>query len=285
MQERIADVGFPRAAAACLLAPPSRKAALRCIAAASKDFFFFQLGAAASKGSIPIVNVEHPLDQTIPFRPRMVVVYLDFIPFWTRTAYFLIKRYGRSGVRNAASYIDGMARLYGYAASVYRRHLSTTKRPSFLLNPHFAFIHLTDPHLLCIPSLHVMVVIRAYTHFRALIRERGQEAVLADKIALMRNTAIEITEAVLYVKQHSVNCVSASMYTMTRFEPELFPVEEAERFAQDLFRSCRSPGKEEAEAIRQYILNLYRNLLEEGRSSQDWRKPVFNFLTRQPRFC
>ena len=284
MKKRIADVEFPRAAALCLIERDSRKAALRCIAAASKDFFFFQLNAAAARGCIPIANVEHPLDETIPFDKREVAVYLDFISFWTRAAYFLIKRYGRGGVRDAAAYIDGMGGLYGWAAGIYRKCLSTTNRPPFVLNPRFIFIHLTDPHLLCIPSIHVMMVIRAYTHFRALVRRRREEGILERETATMRNGAVAITESVLYVKQHSVNCVSASMYVMTRYDPELFPPEEAERFAGDLFRSRGNPGRREAEAIRGHILTLYRRFLEEGREAADWRKPLLDFLARQPRF-
>jgi hypothetical protein len=74
------------------------------------------------------------------------------------------------------------------------------------------------------------------------------------------------------------------MYAMTRYDPELFPAEEAARFAGDLFRSRARPGPQEAAAIRAHILALYRRLLEDGREVADWRKPLLDFLARQPRF-
>jgi hypothetical protein len=284
MKERFQDRSFPAAALICLTPPTTRAAAGRCASAAARDFFFFQLRMAASKGCVPIAKVDHPLDGTIPFEPRKVEVYLDFVAFWTRAAAFLIKRYGRNGESDAASFIDGMGRLYPQAASIYRKNLSTTHRPPYVIHPSFLFIWMTDPHLLCIPSLHVMIVIRAYTHFRAIVRHRGEEEALAGRIEELWKGAIEITEAVLYVKQHSVNCISATMYTMTRFDPELFPPEEAELFASSLFRSCRKPTKADAEAIRAHIISLYRRFMDEGRKDEDWRAPVLRFLSQQPRF-
>ena len=284
MKGHIKKRSFSAAAAVCLAPPTTRRASFRCAAAAAKDFFFFQLRMAASKGRVPIARVDHSLDKLIAFQPRKVSTYLDFVAFWARAAAFLIERYGREGQAEAVSFIDGMGRLYSSAASIYRKNLSTTKRPSYLLHPSFLFIALTDPHLLCVPSLHVMIVIRAYTHFREIVRRRGDEEALAEDIAMLREGAVAITEAVLYVKQHSVNCISASMYTMTRFDPALFPPEEAERFAADLFRSCRDPSRENAASIRAHIVALYRRFLEEGRKAEDWRAPILKFLSRQPRF-
>jgi hypothetical protein len=284
MKEHIEKRSFPAAAVICLAPPTTRRASLRCAAAAAKDFFFFQLRMAASKGRVPIAQVDHPLDKSIAFQPRKVSTYLDFVAFWARAAAFLLERYGRRGEADTVSFIDGMGRLYSSAASIYKHNLSTTKRPSYLLHPSFLFIALTDPHLLCVPSLHVMIVIRAYTHFREIIHKRGEEEALAEDIAMLREGAVAITEAVLYVKQHSVNCISASLYTMTRFDPALFPPDEAERFASDLFRSCRNPSEENAAGIRAHIISLYRRFLEEGRKADDWRTPILKFLARQPRF-
>jgi hypothetical protein len=257
---------------------------MRCVSAAAKDFFFFQLRMAASKGSVPIAKVDHALDERIPFEPSKVSIYLDFVAFWTRAAAFLVERYGRDGQGDAVSFIDGMSKLYPTAASIYRKNLSTTRRPPYVIHPSFLFIWLTDPHLLCIPSLHVMIVIRTYTHFREIVRKRGEEAILADKIKELRDGAIAISEAVLYVKQHSVNCISATMYTMTRFEPDLFPPEEAERFAMDLFKTSSHPSPSDVAAIRKHIITLYRRFLEEGRAAEDWRTPILDFLAQQPRF-
>jgi hypothetical protein len=125
-----------------------------------------------------------------------------------------------------------------------------------------------------------MVVIRSYTKFREILRSLGEEDNCADRIEEIRQGALAITEAILYVKQHSVNCVAAAMYAMTRFAPPLFPPEEAEDFASRLFTAAPSPLREAAPEIRAHILNLYRSFLLKGASS--WEEPLLAFLQTQP---
>ena len=142
-------------------------------------------------------------------------------------------------------------------------------------------IHGLDPHLMCIPSLHVMVVIRTYTAFREILGALEKEASAPRTEELYRG-AIAITEAVLFIKQHSVNCIPAAMYSMTRFDPGLFPPDEAERFTAELFLTEAAPGKEDAEAIRQHILVLYRRFLAEGEKAANWTTPLIDFLKALP---
>jgi hypothetical protein len=101
-------------------------------------------------------------------------------------------------------------------------------------------------------------------------------AAFASQIGEVRQLALDITEAILYVKQHSVNCIPAAMYTMTRFDPGLFSVEEAEDFVSALFTRPFSPGK--SAAIRAYIISRYRHFLAEGRNGGDWKEPLLKFL-------
>jgi hypothetical protein len=173
-----------------------------------------------------------------------------------------------------------MGRLYAFAGEVYRKNLSTTKRPFYISRPRFFFIHLLDPHLMCIPSLHVMVVIRAYTKFRAIIRGLGDEARFARQIKEITGGALAISEAILFVKQHSVNCVAAAMYAMTCFEGALFPPEEAELFASRLFVRSLPPG--DAGPLRTHIINLYRQFLSQRETAKTWDEPLVNFLRRRP---
>jgi hypothetical protein len=133
---------------------------------------------------------------------------------------------------------------------------------------------------MCIPSLHVMVVIRAYTKFRAIIRALGDEARFARQIREINGGALAITEAILFVKQHSVNCVAAAMYAMTCFEEDLFPPGEAERFASRLFSRTLSP--EDAGPLRTHIINLYRQFLSQRFTAKTWEEPLVNFLRRPP---
>jgi hypothetical protein len=214
--------------------------------------------------------VDHPLDERIPFLPERVEIYLDFVAFWIRTAGFLIKI---ALVPAAADFIASIGKLYAFAAEVYARNLSTTVRPRYLKSVRFVLIHAFDPHLMCIPSLHVMVVIGVYTRFAALVRPAGDT--FSSQRTELKAGALAITEAVLYVKQHSVNCISAALYAMTRFDAALFPPEEAADFVSRLFVDG-TLNAEDAALIREHILALYRRFLTEGSAS--WEEPLLTFL-------
>jgi len=125
-----------------------------------------------------------------------------------------------------------------------------------------------------------MVVIRTYTFFRETLKILGEEERYTSQAEELRRGATAITEAVLYIKQHSVNCIPAAMYAMTCFDPRLFPPDEAERFTAFLFAEASVPGNEDAEEIRSYILSLYKKFIEQGEAAagQDWKDPIFNFL-------
>jgi hypothetical protein len=241
-------------------------------------FFFLQYKAALFPGRVPISRVDHPLDMKIPFTPKWVAVYLDFVAFWVRILGFLLKRYRRGALEHVKDFLTDMGKIYGFAAEVYTKNLSTTVRPRYLARPRFLLIHIVDPHLMCIPSLHVMVVILSYTKFARILHSLGDEQNCEGRLEEIRQGAFAITEAILYVKQHSVNCVAAAMYAMTCFNPRLFPPEEAEDFVSHLFVSAPARLKTDAPEIRSHILNLYAHFLREGESAASWEEPLLSFL-------
>jgi hypothetical protein len=196
---------------------------------------------------------------------------------------FFLKAYGRRALEPARNFFKTMGELYAWAGEVYAKNLSTTNRPFYIKTPRFFLIHATDPHLMCIPSLHVMVVIRTYTLFRKIAKDLHEEERFAGQLEELRSGALAITEAVLYVKQHSVNCIPAAMYAMTRFDSGLFSSDEAERFVSDLFREGKVSSKD-GDEIREYILSLYRRFMTQGESSADWTGPLLSFLEGQPHF-
>ncbi|AEF84376.1 hypothetical protein TREPR_1167 [Treponema primitia ZAS-2] len=287
-----------------LASPVLRGPALRCIATIFTKFFFLQYRAALSPGLIPVTSVDHPLDAKVPFIPRWVDIYLDFVAFWIRILGFLLKHYRRRALGPVKDFLNSMTRLYYFAAEVYSKNMSTTHRPRYIARPRFFLIHLTDPHLMCIPSLHVMVMILSYTRFRQILRSFGDEEALKEQIGEVNARAALITEAILFVKQHSVNCVAAAMYAMSRFDswrgvpryPEsntskeqhtpaacggvvdslLFPPEEAEVFVAGLFRDTLPPA--DAALIREHILALYRRFMAEGEGGGAWEEPLLGFL-------
>ena len=75
-------------------------------------------------------------------------------------------------------FIYTMGDLYAFAAEVYKRNMSTTKRPFYIARPRFFVIHMLDPHLMCIPSLHVMVVIHTYLQFIEAAKKLDRKSVV-----------------------------------------------------------------------------------------------------------
>jgi hypothetical protein len=256
--------------------PALRKAVLKCVASIFRNFFFCQYRAALLPGRVPVTPVDHELDRKIPFLPSWIGVYLDFAAFWIRALSFLFRAYRRGANRNVKEFLESMEALYAFAGEVYRKNFSTTRRPFYIKRPRFFLIHLVDPHLMCIPSLHVMVVILTYTKFRAFLRARGDGGRFASQIEEMKQGALAITEAILFVKQHSVNCIAAALYAMTRFDRGLFSREEAEAFAARLF--LRSLPAEEGGQIRDHITGLYRSFLAAGEAAETWKDPLLDFL-------
>jgi hypothetical protein len=285
MTERIADESFTLTVIRILGKPYLRTTALRCVASILRHFFFLQYRAALLPGRIPVSRVDHPLDGKIPFQPDKVNTYLDFVAFWVRPLGFLLKSRGAGILEQIRNFLETMGGIYAWAARVYGKNLSTTDRPFYIGRPRFLLIHAMDPHLMCIPSLHVMVVIRTYTLFREIVKSIGEEGRFVPQAEELRLGALAITEAVLYIKQHSVNCVSAAMYAMTMFDPALFPPDEAERFVSGIFADTKIPGKADGDEvrheIREYILSLYRRFLSEGGSCDDWTEPLLKFLLEE----
>ncbi|MDR2941866.1 MAG: hypothetical protein LBV17_04665 [Treponema sp.] len=275
--------------------PSLRRATLKYYLSLFFNFFFFQHRQAFLPGRVPVSNVDHVLDKKIPFTPSWVKIYIDFAKYWIRLLSFILRRYGRKAYAPAGDFISGMADLYTFAAQVYRKNLSTTSRPFYIKRPLFMVIHMLDPHLMCIPSLHVMVVIYTYTMFVKIAKSFGEEEKLKDQILEMKYGALAIVEAILFVKQHSINCIAAALYAMNCYSNELFPMQEAEHFISLLFSKIpdfgvhtktihpsyapkiKLPDAVQNE-IREYILNLFECFVSERDPKKSWNEPLLNFL-------
>jgi len=289
-----------------------RPTTLRCLFSIFYNFFFSQFCAALFPSRIPVSRVDHPLDLKIPFLPVWVKVYADFTSFWIRVLTFMIKNCGRRSFGAVREFIASIGELYAFVAKVYRKNLSTTNRPFYIARPSFFIIHSFDPHLMCIPSLHVMVAVFSYMKFAATLRVLGAAEKYAAQIEEMRLGALAICRSILFVKQHSVNCIGASIYAMTHFAPELFPREEAEVICAGIFKEppparipemrcirvagarascgairCKTcpfsvpmmelPAADIAE-ITAHITDSYRHFFAEGKKARSWEEPLLNFL-------
>ncbi len=257
----------------------SRKAAARYLRTVMRDFFFLQFSVKFGFKKIPIVSVDHPLDAAVPFTPEKVSVYLDFIAFWIRPIGYIWKRFGRAaGVKYAAEFLGIVDQCYRDAARVYRFRMTTTNRPKYHKGK-FLTIHLFDPHYLCVPSLHVIIVTLAYTFYRRAFAELGMGKDEADALnAELHDGAVEITETVLYIKQHSVNCIPAALYAMTNITPKEVNPTVVEEFISCLFKEAPTVEPPSAAKIREYISDIYERLFLEGCHDADWITPIQRLL-------
>ena len=253
-----------------------------------RNFFLLQYRGAARPHYYRVSSVDHILDQKIPFKPLKVKAYADFIYFFIRACGLLIKycktlEPGRQkkAMMQINEFVKSLGATYTKAAEVYIKNFSTTKRPKYLLRFEFIVIHIFDPHLMCIPSLHVMVVILSFTRLQKILQELGADDSYITLTEAYKKRALEITEAVLYIKQHSINCISAAMYAMSCFD-DLFPEEKAKAFAKDIFLHAKDILPKDREAIINHIIELYgqfyNQYLNEGQKQSAWSKPLLDFL-------
>ena len=280
-----------------IITPFLRSAMLKCVFSIFYNFFYCQHRAAFLPGRIPVTIADHPLDKKIPFIPSWVTIYLDFVQFWIRMLSFLLRRYRRRVFTQVRDFILSMGRLYAYAAKVYMQNLSTTSRPFYIKTPRFFLIHLADPHLMCIPSLHVMVVIYTYTMFAEIAKQLGEEENLKEQILEVKQGALAISQAILFVKQHSVNCIPAALYAMTCYSSSLFTPQEMSAFTELLFSPAPDKSKmpkgcymhpaaspstkiseEDQARIKSHIMSLYNSFLSERKTAKSWDEPLVNFL-------
>lgn len=257
----------------------TRKALFTYLGTVFRDFFWLQFSVKFGLKKIPILNVDHPSDEYVPFTPEKVSIYLDFVAYWIRPLGYIGKRFGLNAQRKyTAEFLTIVDRCYRDASSIYRFRMTTTKRPKYYRGS-FLTIHLFDPHYLCVPSLHIIIVVLAYTFYRKAFAELGMDE--AEASALNRELydgAVAIAETVLYIKQHSVNCIPAALYAMTRITPEEVTPTEVMRFIESLFADAPSIPSDKAAEIREHISDMYEELFLEGCHDSDWMTPLQRWL-------
>ncbi len=215
-------------------------------------------GAEATPG---VKNIEHPLDALIPVRYEASALYLTFVELWISALSYLSARLGKGFDADAARFIDDLRRCYADAASVYGRGLSTTRRPDRAPSARLAFVYAVDPHLFCVPSLHVLVVCYTYGRLAELLAERGEAGRYARELAELRARAVAITESILYVRQHSVNCIPTALAMLSVILPS-YGEAEAKALISELWRG-EVPEADRAKIV-EYMNALYDRVAVPG---------------------
>lgn len=246
-----------------------------------KDFFLLQFLEKWHILKIPVVHVDHPLDKKVPFTPERVGIYFDFINIWIRPLSMLLSRFGtKKGIVLCREWLERLKTTYKEAAKFYRFSLSTTERPKYFKSPSFLKIHLLDPHYCCVPSLHIAIVVLCFSFYRDLFSREGfgEEEKERWNKELYEN-AVAIGETVLYVKQHSVNCIPAALYMMTKIHSDIISTDTCIDFINALFREQTDIPNEDKMAINSHIQYMYERFYLEGLHYEDWREPVQRWIS------
>ncbi len=229
-----------------------------------------------------VATLSHPLDREIPFRPREVVTYLGYISFWFKTLRWFYDRIGRPALPDIRRSMDEVFLLYREAGAIYRIIQSTTStRAPLPRHPYFALIYLVDPHLACIPSLHVLLICYNELCAARILRRHGLQGAEDRRLQeAVRAEAVKIAEAVLLVKQHSLIDVAPSLFLLTALFPEYRRAAVAD-FVSRLFRAWRVPEPVKAR-MRAEILSTYDEFVAEWRlrGGNSHRELILEFLER-----
>lgn len=264
-----------------LLKKKTRSIGLSFLYTIWSHFFAPQLMTQYKLRKRPVAWVDHPLDKKIPFQPHHVSIYLSFTSLWIKSIAFIYREFGKQALPDIILFVKQLTSLYLESAKVYLQIQSTTNRPRYIGGFYFKVIHLFDPHLHCIPSLHVEIVGLNYSFICSLIDKyaRDPAGYKREKDYLWRK-AVLITNSILLIKQHSVSCVAAGLFTLTANNFP-FDAEDAEKVISALFTGTGNtlPAGDE---IRSYIRTLYYHFIDEHRSKAS-SKVLVDFLSAYPR--
>ncbi len=229
-------------------------------------------------------NVEHPLDATIPVRYETIGLYLTFIQLWISSISYLRRCLGVSFNADFIDFLTGLRRCYLDASSVYGQCLSTTKRPALAPGLRFAFVYAVDPHLFCVPSLHVLVVCYTYKKLEGLLRARDDLELFKPELDAVKARALAITESILYVRQHSVNCIPTALSMLSVILPS-YDEAEARLFLSELFKDDDDISEARRNEALGYMTGLYERVAGNGLEPAERYGAIVDFLVGYEEMC
>ncbi len=246
-----------------------------------KDFFFLQHLQKFHITRRRVINVDTALDDKIPFVPQRIFAYLGFVGFFVRPMDMLKKRLGfKKAAPYICIYLKFLTQIYKNASSIYRYSMTTTTRPRYFKTHNFRTIHFFDPHLLCVPSIHVSISAGTLAWFRqffkmGLFEKEEAEAFLNE----INAQAVSIVESVLFVKQHSVNCIPLALYMLTAtMSKSFFSAKDAITFIDSLFLTSKEIDSATRNEIIEYFYYMYDRALLESKYSSNWQACIEHWL-------
>ncbi len=229
---------------------------------------------------IPVKHVDHKFDELIPYKTEFIQVYLQFVKYWIRPLVMLTERFGWwNGAKLGSEYMNYLYHSYCYAWEIYRKTFTTTYRPHEKENKVLRRTQNADPHFMCVPSLHISVCALTISFYRMLFKRENfssEEAEYWNR--QIYDLGKEIAESVLYLKQHSVNCIPSALYMISKKFPELFPPEMAVELINDFLTEKDDISEENKKLIREHIIFQYERFLLEGTQADKWEEPILRWL-------
>jgi hypothetical protein len=275
---RIIDLSLIRAILLFLIKKETRKTGLIFIGTIATTFFLPQYQGRLRIKKRKVVNVDHELDRLIPFSADYVKIYLGFIPLWIKSIYFIYLEFGKRSLPLIVEYFNNIGQLYKSSFDVSDRCQSTTTRPGSGRNIPLKLIHWADPHLHCVPSLHVMIVCFNHLRIGTIIRElEGETNAYEAELDYLKNQAILIINSILFMKQHSINCIPAGLFALST-ECSEFTDEYALNLIDDI-RKMNTDSIVRMEEIAAYISDLYLEFRKSSDSDSS-KEILINFLLR-----
>jgi hypothetical protein len=238
-----------------------RQRGVRILRGAIREFFLPQFQSRLFPRTRPVAVIAHPADDCLPFVPGLFRRYLAYFSLWLRTLSSLYRMYGEIVLGDIEEMMLDISRLYEVSGQVYRRCQSTTtSRRSAPGNPYFLLIAVFDPHLHCIPSLHILTICYNYHRTRQITARVDPGGASGRRLtAGTYAAALRITEAILLVKQHSLLDVGPSLFLLSRVFPD-FDAAEIRSFVSDLFTDTSVVDQSTASRIRAVIMSSFREL-------------------------
>lgn len=276
----IKDYSVPKAAVFILTSPHLVLDAVTFVVTVIKDFFIIQFARKFGFTNTPIAKVDNQLDDKIPFTPYKIGTYLDFTAFWIRPMTMMIEKLGsKKATHFIKEYLKKITLAYHSASIVYRMCMSTTARPKYYKMFYFRVIHFFDPHYLCVPSLHISVVSLVWSFYKDAFKQMPELSQEEKDFYLneLYDGAIKIAETVLYIKQHSVNCIPAALYMMTFLMRPHFTAEDGIQFLRDMFVKTNIPVDTQKE-LKDYMYFIYERFLLVGITDDNWIAPIRSWL-------
>ena len=263
------------------LRPCTAKKAWGLIFTILRDFFLLQHLQKLHITKRPVLNVETEIDDKIPFSPSYVSIYLGFVEFFIRPMDMLKKRLGYlKAAPYLCLYLKFLTNIYKNASAIYRYCMTTTTRPKYYKTHKFRTIHFFDPHLLCVPSIHVAISAGSYAWYKQLFKTGiipEEEAEL--RLAEIKKQAVEIVESVLFIKQHSVNCIPIALYMLSStMSKSFFTIQDSISFIDSLFVNTPEVSEPVRKEIIEHFYYLYERTLLESKYSADWEECVRHWL-------